>query len=48
MYFPVKPGEIVPSSMTGVVVVSVYLRAGCTESEDVVRRGRRGVENAWV
>ena len=46
--FPVKRGAIVPSSITGVVAVSVVFRIGCIESEDVVGRGGRGIENARV
>ena len=46
MYFPVKPGVIVPSSITGVVVVSVIFRTGCTENDDVVEHDGRGVERS--
>lgn len=48
MYFPVKPGAIVPSSMTGVVVVSVVFHTGCTVDEDVVGHDGRGAESARV
>lgn len=47
-YFLMKPGAIVPSSMTGIVAVSVVFHTCCIESKDIVEHGRRWVEITWV